>query len=322
MKNKKGFSPAAAWLLRIVGSGFFLWLILRTIDVNEVYQHIRTIHGIVYFVLFVLFLGYQFLTGVRWYMLLKMVGIQGSLHRLYRNVLYGQLISRILPTSIGGDSARIGYLLVRYPQKKYESVSATLMDRMIGLYSLIMIAVITLPFVPMFSIREQMIGLALLVLSLILSFLTILGILDDFFLWLIESRWMPVFLRKRVRKFWDVFLEFRKDKLRLLGIFLFSIVIQITLIVSQYLTFRAVGGDVGLLQLFIVLPIVSIITLLPISIGGLGLREASLLAFLSIDSDVVITYSVIRYSFYIFLPPLLLIDQAVNQLSKVERRST
>jgi hypothetical protein len=321
MKNKKGLSPAAAWLIRIVGSGFFLWLILRNIEVNEVFQQIRKVHAIVYFVLFALFLGYQFLTGVRWYMLLKMVGVQGSLHRLYRNVLYGQLISRILPTSIGGDSARIGYLLVRYPQKKYESVSATLMDRMIGLYSLIMIAVITLPFVPVFSFREQMIGLILLVLSLILSLLTILGYLDDFYLWLIASRWMPVFLRKRTRKFWDVFLEFRKDKLRLLGIFLFSIVIQITLIVSQYLTFTAVGGDVGLFQLFIVLPIVSIITLLPISIGGLGLREASLLAFLSIDSDIVITYSVIRYSFYIFLPPLLLIDQAVNQPSKVERKA-
>ena len=318
MKRKKGLSPAAAWMIRIIGSGFFLWLILRTIKINEVLQQIQTINRIVYFILFILFLGYQFLTGVRWYMLLKMVGIEGSLHSLYRSVLYGQLISRILPTSIGGDSARIGFLLVNYPHKKYESVSATLMDRIIGLYSLVMIAVITLPFVPIFSIREQMLGLAVLVLSLILSLLTIMGPLDGFFIWLIESRWMPVFLRKRMRKFWKVFLDFRKDKIRLLGIFLFSIVIQIILLFSQYLTFTAVGGEVSLFQLFIILPIVSIITLLPISIGGLGLREASLLAFLSIDNDVVIMYSVIRYSFFIFLPLLLLIDQAVNETSKVE----
>ena len=307
MKRKRFLKPPFNWIVRVIGSAIFLWLILRAIDLEVVISNVRDMNLYVYLLLFVLFLFYQYLTALRWFHLLQMVGIRGSMYRLYRSVLYGQLISRILPTSVGGDTARAGFLLARYPHKKYESVSATLMDRVVGIYSLVIIAVITLPFVTLFTTRERLIGFLSLILFLVFSGLTLWGRLDSFYLWVMKLQFIPDFIGKRLQKFWDTFLAFRKDKTRLFAIVLFSLFTQIVLIGSQYLTFVAVGGDLPVLKLFLVTPIVNIITLLPISIGGLGLREAALVRFLDITNDTVLSYTLIRYSYYIFLPAILFV---------------
>jgi len=312
MKQKRLLKPPFNWIARVIGSAIFLLLILRAIDFNAVLSNVREMNPYVYLGLFGLFLFYQFLATVRWFYLLKMVGISDSIYKLYRTVLYGQLISRILPTSVGGDTARAGYLLTRYPDQKYDSISATLMDRIVGMYSLVIIAVITLPFVRLFTTQERLIAFFSLIVLLLISLFTLWGKLDSFYLGAMKVKIIPDFITIRLRKFWDSFMAYRKYKSRLFGIVVFSLGTQIVLIGSQYLTFVAVGGDLPVLKLFLVTPIVNIITLLPISIGGLGLREASLLTFLELNSDVVVSYSIIRYSFYIILPFLLLLIQLIK----------
>ena len=52
------------------------------------------------------------------------------------------------------------------------------------------------------------------------------------------------------------------------------------IILEYYLAARALDIDLGLVAFIFISPVVAIITMLPISIGGLGLRENSLVFIL------------------------------------------
>jgi uncharacterized protein (TIRG00374 family) len=156
MKGHKESRSLLLFLLKLAGSALFLWLILRNLDIKAVFVQVFQVRLTVYLFLIILFLVSQFLKSYRWKILLGIVGIQESLKTLYRIFLYGQVLNIILPTSIGGDTARIAFLINKYPSKKSAGVSATLLDRVIGLFALVLIAVCALPFSRILGPEERL----------------------------------------------------------------------------------------------------------------------------------------------------------------------
>ena len=71
--------------------------------------------------------------------------------------------------------------------------------------------------------------------------------------------------------------KFYSNKPSLLGrAFAISIAIHVVNIVATYLSFRALRIDAGLLFAAVVYPVVSVMLLIPISISGIGVRDATL----------------------------------------------
>jgi len=58
--------------------------------------------------------------------------------------------------------------------------------------------------------------------------------------------------------------------------FLISTMIHVVNIIATYLSFRALRVDAGLLFAAVVYPVVSVTLLIPISISGIGVRDATL----------------------------------------------
>jgi uncharacterized protein (TIRG00374 family) len=317
--KKQAFSN---WVIRIVGTGFFSWIILRSVDFSEIKRHIGRLNIWMYVILCLIYLLQQFVMSLRWKLLLEKIGLSSSIMGLYRIVLFGQLLNRFLPSSIGGDSAKIYYAISHHPDKKTASVSATLMDRGIGLFSLFFIVMITLPFVSILNLQEKVIG-SILMGSVILAIgLLVFGQLDALIVWFMNLRFAQNRIGEYVRRFWDVFLEYRIQKTVLLQAFLYSILTKMIMIIGQYLTFVAVGVDIPLIVIFFVIPLVNLITTIPVSIGGLGLREVSLARILVIPNDQVISYSVVRYSIILLITILLMISILITQLlSRINRNS-
>lgn len=308
--------------MRAVGTVLFLWLILRNVDLGTILSLLGDLSGWLYGVVLGMFLVNQFLTALRWKILLKVVNVQIPLLALYKVVLYGQVLSRILPSTIGGDTARIGYLLAGQPDQKSESVSATLMDRVLGLFALMTIVLITLPFAGVLDGKSA--GWLFLSLGLVLgiSLYLVYGHLG----WLISfvKSWkiLQTRLGLRIKKWVKTFLKYRENKAGLAVTFILSLVIQVILVLGQYLTFIALGVQVPLKQLFVAIPLVSLITVLPISLGGLGLREASLAALLNIESNAVLSYTLVRYSISVFLTAILLLETIYSHLvTRFHKRS-
>ncbi|MCH7480254.1 MAG: flippase-like domain-containing protein, partial [Chloroflexi bacterium] len=86
--------------------------------------------------------------------------------------------------------------------------------------------------------------------------------------------------------------------------FILAVLFQVISVTNQFLRFRSIGVDVPIQYLFFVIPITTLIVMIPISIGGFGLREVSLIGLLSIvsiDSAAVVAYTIVSYSSVLFL---------------------
>ena len=66
----------------------------------------------------------------------------------------------------------------------------------------------------------------------------------------------------------------------LAGVFALSLVLQVASIAVSWVVARALAIEVSLWAFIAVVPLVWLVTMLPISIGGIGLREASFAYFL------------------------------------------
>lgn len=312
MADFKTIKPYLSWVFRIAGTGLFLKLILRSADINEIQTQINRLSVVGFIFLFVLFLFIQFITSYRWKILLAAGGIKEKVWDLFISVLYGQTINQILPSSIGGDSVRIAYLMNRHPKMKSESLSATFLDRFLGFFALLIILLFTLPFVDDFSIQQKTFGIILLGVALALVIIVYLGRMDGWIERVIEWKSMPKIIRRYLNRFWQIFQEYRVRKNNILTALLLSLFTQGITIISHYITFRLLAIDVPLLRLFIVFPVVILVVALPISIGGIGVREAALASMLEISSNEVLTFTIIRYSFFILLPILLFIFSIIQ----------
>ena len=314
MRDKR---PYFEWMIKILGTGLFLWLILRSTNLQEIFQLLKNISLWGYIPIFLLFLLKQFLTTVRWKALLNFKGILEPIKPLYFTVLYGQSLNQILPSRIGGDSARVAYLFTQYPKKKAAALSATFLDRLLGLIALILLAFIDIPFVQGFNPGQKAVGVVLLSILVILVILTFWGKLDWMFSWLMKLKWFPETIRVRIKIVWDILVEYRDDRRVLFWGLILSLMSQGLMIIGQYLTFQLIGVQVSLIDLFLVIPVVTLIVTLPISIGGIGVREVTLVSLLTIQNNEVVSFSLIRYSFYILLPMILLLQSFVEFIKNV-----
>ena len=314
MNDKPIIKPTFSWIIRIVGTVIFSWLILRSVDTKAILDQTGNINIWVYFVLCIIYLLQHFFMAIRWKNLLSTVGIQAPIISLYKTILYGQVLNKILPSSIGGDSAKIAYVIYNHPEEKAASISATIMDRIIGLFALCFIVLITLPFVKVISTNEKIFGLMIFGSINVISSLLFFGKLDRVAIWVLGRKIAQNTVGEYFNKIWLIFQKYRLNYLDLISAFLISILVKIIMITSQYYTFKAIGVNIPLLTMFLVIPIVNLVTTIPISIGGLGLREASLASLLDIANDQVISYSLIRYSISILVSVFLIIIFSFRKL--------
>jgi uncharacterized protein (TIRG00374 family) len=87
-------------------------------------------------------------------------------------------------------------------------------------------------------------------------------------------------MAKILRAIYKSVLSFRQHKVALFNVFLVSIFFQMNRIVITYIISLALGIDISFAYWIIIVPLVTLATMLPFSIGGLGVREGSFVFFL------------------------------------------
>ena len=79
------------------------------------------------------------LTFVRWYLLVMTIGIPFRLIDAFRLGFLGYLFNFVGPGGVGGDLFKAIFLAREHPQRKAEAVATVIVDRMIGLYALLIV---------------------------------------------------------------------------------------------------------------------------------------------------------------------------------------
>jgi uncharacterized protein (TIRG00374 family) len=214
--------------------------------------------------------------------------------------------NKVLPSSIGGDTAKVAFVIVNNPEDKAAAVSATIIDRVVGLFVLFIIVLFTLPLIDTITISQKLSILLVFGLIVIVAVITYLGYIDKLIEKILDLRVFKNQVGKQLVKLWHYFQQYREYPITMLKACGLSLLIKTIMILHQYYTFSAIGVRVPLLDMFFSIPLVNLATTIPISIGGLGVREASLTALLNIPADHVVSYSLIQYSIPIVIAILVL----------------
>jgi uncharacterized membrane protein YbhN (UPF0104 family) len=257
---------------KILASGGLLYLALRGIDFSQVKARLANIN-IAWMVaaaavaLFQLWLG-----AVRWRDVTRVCGTELPLAQAFRYNFIGAFFNQTLPSAIGGDAVRL-MLLGRSGAGWRTATYSVFIDRAIGLIALAVLVLVTLPLSWQLILDEKgRYAIALLGLAAIgagAGFL-LLGWLP--FPWL--DSWFPT---RHLRACSTVANQVIFGRATALRVAVVSITIHILAVVIIWLIAQSIvaAGQPG--QLLALVPPVMLITMLPISIAGWGLREATMM---------------------------------------------
>ena len=188
----------------------------------------------------------------------------------------GYFFNNFLPTSIGGDVIK-AYYLSRKTDDKTASYASVFVDRIIGLVTMVFMA-----FVALFFVQD---GVVDNTIKYIVYFITLGSILAlvfmtnkklakkfSFLLFLVRP------IEEKIKKLYEIIHKYQYKKKLMYKSFAISFVSQILFFASLGVLALSIGSRIPVKDMFIKMPIISMMSLLP-SINGLGLREGSTVAF-------------------------------------------
>ncbi|MFQ5742146.1 MAG: lysylphosphatidylglycerol synthase transmembrane domain-containing protein [Acidobacteriota bacterium] len=219
----------------------------------------------------------QGLTAVAWTLLLRARNIDLSLARVVYLHFMGVFVGTLLPSSSGTDVVRTYYLARTI--SGYEAVGSMLVLRLTGLLALGMVAVVGIQLVP-----SQLPWSALVLVGVLIAmvaFALALALTDA------PGRWASALLGRlglprlaRVaEQLHQTLVGYRRARGHLLMVGALALLVQLLRIITTYYAARALGATLPLRYYLALVPVVILLTLLPVSAAGLGVREGSFVFF-------------------------------------------
>lgn len=289
-----------ALLLRISITVALLIFLFRQVDVHSLLSVIRRSDKLILLgALFVFSFNY-FLCFWRWKMLLKAVAIHLPSRRIITSFAGSVFFNVFLPSTIGGDLVRSADLAV-HTKKPAEVVATVLLDRLSGYVGLVIVTLLALLFGWRF-VQDRGVVLPVAIITGVLC-LALLVLFNSFFFSKINQLLHSPTAGRIRELFTDLHKEvhfFKHHKGTIGKNLALSILIQIVAPITNYVIALALGIKIHIAYFFVFLPIIGAISLLPISIGGLGLRDASTIYFFSkaaVPKDLSFAMSLIGFFF-------------------------
>ena len=225
-----------------------------------------------WFLLSLLATGFATLVMVeRWRVLLVARGRrQPGFGWLCETYLIALLLGQVLPTAVGGDAVR-AIDLARRTGDTAEAWSTVLVDRLVGLAALGVLAVVGVAAGGGGIGR----GIATLVLASVLGGSALAA-------WLLLSHAArPLVARLPLRSLTAAIHAYRAHHLALAWVFALGIVAQSARVLSIAALAHGMSLPLSVWSLFVLCPVLFLVTIVPVSLNGIGLREATFVVVLA-----------------------------------------
>jgi len=259
-------------LAKILASGVLLYLALRGIDFTQVTSRLKQINLVWVALAFAVAVTQLWLGAVRWHDVTMVCGTALPIARAFRYNYIGAFFNQTLPSAIGGDAMRL-WLLGRNGAGWRTATYSVFIDRAIGLIALAVLVVGALP------LSWRLIGDQNGRYALVLLGAGSLGAGVGFLIigrlpWDWLDRWFPTRHVRACSVLANQVLFGRRTALRIAVV---SIAIHVLAVVMVWLVAQSIAATARPTQLLALVPPVMLITMLPISIAGWGLREATMM---------------------------------------------
>lgn len=284
-KNKKILFSA----LRVIISVSLIYFLIRTQfkDAQSITEMLRSADISLLLLAASTHIFGVFITVVRWKTLLLTQKMNIGFGFLVSSAFVGLFFNNLLPTSVGGDVYRAYDVAKKAGRPVEVSLSVVLAGRIAGIISAMVFAVVAL-FLGFTAIGEQSIVIPVAILFFITLIIVFL-ILNPSILKLDKLVSKIRFLnriKQRLINTYQTFMNFKKFKWALARVFIYSLLLQFSVILFYFFVAKAFGIKLGFITFLFIVPIVTIIAMIPISIGGIGLRENTLV-FIMVSLGVI-----------------------------------
>lgn len=249
------------------------------IDVGEIVRAFRGV-GIGLFALAsAVFLVQQVLVAYSWQLLLKAQQSRVPFARVLQVHFIGTFFGIFMPTSVGMDVVR-AFALSKHLKNGVDAVTSMFVSRVVGY--LVFFAMALLVAVPVARMTHNQL-LFWVVLAMAAVFVAAVWlVLHPRFLRPVAYLFGKIKLQRLVPKleaFQNGIAALRRKRGLMLQVLLLSVAYQAVGILVIYLTGLSLQIAVGIQYYFIYVPLIMAITILPLSIAGIGVREGAFVFF-------------------------------------------
>jgi hypothetical protein len=296
----KVFKKIASILLRISVSIILLIFLFKQVDRKSLFEVIKNANPLLLLLAaFIFFLVYV-LCLFRWEMLLKALRIHLPLKRIIISFAGGIFFSLFMPSTIGGDIMR-SIDLATHTKRPHEVIATVVLDRVSGYVGLALLALLAV-LLGFRYINDKTVLISVGIITAVL--IAVLLVLFNRFIYskinkLIHSPNAGK-VRQLLEDLHDELHYFKHHKKVIVNNLIFSLLIQAMSPLSFYVIALSLGLKINIIYFFIFLPIIGAITLLPISIGGLGLRDATTIYFFAkvgVSRNIAFAMSLLNFFF-------------------------
>ena len=251
----------AGFLLRVGISAGLLIYLLRRVELASLAAALRSYPPFWWLAGFVVYAAFQGLSTRRWQIICYHLGLREAYTFFLKLYLVNMYFNTLLPGLMGGDAVR-SYYLYREGLRARESGASVVFDRGAGLAGLCFILLLALPlggdFLPA-TLRK----------TLLLWAAAVVGGGAGLALWAtISSRKAPYLEPLRLPQAGKIFL--------------YGLAVQILYVLQFVVMARGLDLGMPLSDFLVIVPVTGFLASLPVSLGGLGVREASLVYFMGL----------------------------------------
>lgn len=266
---------ALGWSKWLISAGLLAFVIWQLENPKEILATIRNADPLYILAAFGLIPLGVVIGAFRWKWLLAANDVRPSLGFLIGSGCVAAFVRLVLPSTIGGDAVRV-YDSWRAGATKSVALATIGVDRLLGLFALVIMASVAMTFnsaisdLPMVRWIALAVGLGMFV---VLAWIFVIGRPPPapiMALWNLG----PTPVRRPFEKLFRALGTFHGQHATLVKVFLGGVVLQLNVIAFYWLIALGLGIDITFLQMLAAAPIAVFVMLIPITINGIGLREA------------------------------------------------
>jgi glycosyltransferase 2 family protein len=291
-----------AGTLKALVTGVLFFLLFRKVDFQEFLQTVQNARiGIILAAFLVLWVGH-YMCIFRWQMLMRPLMVVPSNLRLFGIYCIGLFFNLTFPTVVGGDVVKMYY--AGKPSRKYaQSFAATFLDRDAGMLAMMMIAACSTVMYPM---EVPGVAVPLIVWASFAAFVAANVVIFTpslhRMLTGLLNRLGMAHTAKRVDSISAAFQVMGRNSSVLAGSLAISILNQLLVMSVTWIMSEGLRLDVPLSRYFVIVPVVTLISMIPISLNGMGLREyayVTLLRGIGVDRESAVALGLLSSVFIV-----------------------
>jgi uncharacterized protein (TIRG00374 family) len=216
----------------------------------------------------------EFIGAARWHILLRGAHVDARGGQTLRAYLIGVFTNNFLPTSFGGDVTR-AWIVSRSRGKLVRALTSVAFDRATAIWCLVAVAWGALATDPGAVPRSLVLALLAMTFAGVVATAILLKLVVSTGTW--KAAWVPARVRQwtlEARETLQLYIRSPGVVVRASAI---GVIYQIIAVVCVWTLARSINLDLAFSLVAITSPLVLVITLVPISIAGFGVREGGMI---------------------------------------------